>query len=105
MNNPVESCSADEKPISIDAGTGCNGGTAYACSQQQPWAVNDTLSYGFAGAYITKDLVGMPTEDAWCCACYQLDFTSEPLRGKTMIVQASNTAYDIKTENRFTLAV
>ena len=105
VNNPVGSCSADDKPISIDAGTGCNGGTAYACSQQQPWAVNDTLSYGFAGAYITSELVGKPTEDAWCCACYQLDFTSEPLRGKSMIVQASNTAYDINTVNRFTIAV
>ena len=105
VTNPVGSCSADDKPISIDAGTGCNGGTAYACSQQQPWAVNDTLSYGFAGAYITSELVGKPTEDAWCCACYQLDFTSEPLRGKSMIVQASNTAYDINTVNRFTIAV
>ena len=105
VNNPVGSCSADEKPISIDAGTGCNGGTAFACSQQQPWAVNDTLSYGFAGVYLTQELVGRSTEDAWCCACYQLDFTSEPLRGKSMIIQASNTAYDINTANRFTLAV
>jgi hypothetical protein len=82
VTNPVGSCSADDKPISIDAGT-----------------------YGFAGAYITSELVGKPTEDAWCCACYQLDFTSEPLRGKSMIVQASNTAYDINTVNRFTIAV
>ncbi|KAF3008655.1 hypothetical protein E8E13_008789 [Curvularia kusanoi] len=93
VTNPVGSCSADEKPIDVDAGTGCNGGTAYACSQQQPWAVNDTLSYGFAGVYLTKEIVGDKTEDAWCCACYQLDFTSEPLRGKSMIIQASNTAY------------
>jgi hypothetical protein len=105
VNNPVESCSADEKPISIDAGTGCKGGTAFTCSQQQPWAVNDTLSYGFAGVYLTQELVGRPTEDVWCCACYRLDFTSEPLRGKSMIVQASNTAYDLNTANRFTLAV
>lgn len=105
VTNPVGSCSADEKPISIDAGTGCKGGTAFACSEQQPWAINDTLSYGFAGAYLTKELVGVPTENEWCCACYQLDFTSEPLRGKSMIVQASNTAYDINTANRFTLAV
>ncbi|KAF9698531.1 hypothetical protein EKO04_003867 [Ascochyta lentis] len=105
VSSPVGSCTADDKPIDIDAGTGCKGGTAFACSQQQPWAVNDTLSYGFAGVFITKDVVGVPTEDAWCCACYQLDFTSEPLRGKRMIIQASNTAYDINTANRFTLAV
>lgn len=105
VSNPVDSCSADDEPISITAGTGCKGGTAFACSKQQPWAINDTLSYGFAGAYITKDLVGGAIEDAWCCACYQLDFTSEPLRGKSMIVQASNTAYDVNTANRFSLAV
>lgn len=105
VNSPVGSCSADEKPINIDAGTGCNGGAAFACSQQQPWAVNETFSYGFAGVYLTQELVGHATEDAWCCACYQLDFTSEPLRGKSMIVQASNTAYDVNTVNRFTLAV
>lgn len=105
VSSPVDSCSADNQPISLDAGTGCNGGTAYACSQQQPWAINDTLSYGFAGVYLTQDIVGDATENAWCCACYQLDFTSEPLIGKRMIVQASNTAYDVNTANRFSLAV
>jgi len=105
FNDPVGSCTADDEPISLDAGTGCNGGTAFACSQQQPWAVNDTFSYGFAGVFLTKDMVGGATEDAWCCACYQLDFTGEPLRGKSMIVQASNTAYDVTTANRFSLAV
>ncbi|KAH6618693.1 endoglucanase 1 precursor [Boeremia exigua] len=105
VNTPVGSCAADEQPIGLDAGTGCNGGTAFACSQQQPWAVNETFSYGFAGVFLTKDMVGGATEDAWCCACYQLDFTSEPLIGKSMIVQASNTAYDINTANRFSLAV
>ncbi|KZM18945.1 uncharacterized protein EKO05_0006668 [Ascochyta rabiei] len=103
--HPVGSCTADDKPIDIDAGTGCKGGTAYACSEQQPWAVNDTFSYGFAGVYLTKELRGAATEEAWCCACYRLDFTSEPLRGKSMIVQGSNTAYDVNTANRFTLAV
>lgn len=52
------------------------------------------------------DLVGRGTiESAWCCACYQLDFTSDPLRGKTMIIQATNTAFDIQTTNRFSLAI
>jgi hypothetical protein len=105
FSQPVKSCSADDKPIDFSAGTGCNGGSAYLCSDQQPWAINDTLSYGFAGAFITPDLTGGGIEGAWCCACYQLDFTSDPLRGKSMIVQASNTAYDLQTQNRFTLAV
>lgn len=105
FTRPVLSCSADDKPTDIDAGTGCNGGSAYLCSNQQPWSINDTFSYGFAGVFITPDLTGGKIEDAWCCACYQLNFTSDPLLGKSMIIQASNTAYDVNTANRFTLAV
>jgi hypothetical protein len=105
FSRPVESCTADDKPTDIAAGTGCNGGGAFQCSNQQPWAINDTVSYGFAGVYITPDLTHGGIEDAWCCACYQLNFTSEPLIGKSMIVQASNTAYDVTNANRFSLAV
>lgn len=105
FSRPVLSCSADDKPAGIEAGTGCNGGSSYQCSNQQPWAVNDTFSYGFSGVYIMPALTGGKIEESWCCACYQLEFTSEPLRGKTMVVQASNTAYDIKTDNRFSLAI
>lgn len=101
VNTPVLSCNAEDKPVGINEGTGCNGGNAYACSEQQPWAINDTFSYGFAGAYIAPG----PTEDHWCCGCYQLDFTSDPLVGKSMIVQASNTAYDVRSMSRFSLAV
>jgi hypothetical protein len=101
FTQPVQTCSKDESPLKdFSAGTGCNGGNAYSCSDQQPWAVNDTLSYGFAGIFIQGHV-----EDFWCCACYRLDFTSEPLLGKSMIVQASNTAYDVSTSNRFSLAI
>ncbi|PVH93183.1 glycoside hydrolase family 45 protein [Periconia macrospinosa] len=105
FSRPVLSCGIDDKPIDIDAGTGCNGGSAYQCSNQQPWKVNDTFSYGFAGVFIKPELTAGKIEDAWCCACYQLDFTSDPLKGKTMIVQASNTAYDVTSNNRFSLAI
>ena len=105
VSSPVSACTADDKPVSESAGTGCNGRSAFQCSKQQPWAVNDTFSYGFAGAFLTREITGRAAEGAWCCACYQLDFTSDPLRGKRMIVQASNTAYDINTANRFSLAV
>ncbi|KAF1944206.1 endoglucanase [Clathrospora elynae] len=105
FSSPVVSCTADDKPTDFSAGTGCNGGSAFQCSNQQPWAINDTVSYGFAGVYIIPELTHGGIEDAWCCACYQLDFTSEPLIGKSMIVQASNTAYDISTANRFSLAI
>jgi hypothetical protein len=101
FTQPVQTCDKDQKPLTdFNAGTACNGGDAYQCSNQQPWAVNDTFSYGFAGIYITGHV-----EDFWCCACYQLDFTSDPLKNKTMIVQASNTAYDVTTTNRFSLAM
>jgi hypothetical protein len=105
VSSPVGSCAADNSPIDLNAGTGCKGGTAFQCAEQQPWAVNETLAYGFAGVFLTKELTRGGTEDAWCCACYRLEFTSEPLRGKSMVVQASNTAYDVNTANRFTLAV
>jgi hypothetical protein len=106
VSKPVLSCTADNKPTDVAAGTACGtGGTAYQCSNQQPWAINDTMSYGYAGAFITSDLTHGGIEGAWCCACYQLDFTSDPLRGKSLIVQASNTAYDVTTTNRFSLAV
>lgn len=106
VNKPVLSCSVDDKPTSVDAGTACGaGGTAYTCLNQQPWQVNDTMSYGFAGAFIMPDLTNGGIEGSWCCACYQLDFTSDPLRGKSLIIQATNTAYDITTNNRFSLAI
>lgn len=104
FNKPVETCDKNDALIAdVNAGTGCGeGGYAYTCNDQQPWAVNDTFSYGFAGIFIT----GHPeTEEFWCCACYQLNFTSDPIKGKTMVVQASNTAFDINTANRFSLAV
>ncbi|KAI4948988.1 hypothetical protein J4E91_005450 [Alternaria rosae] len=105
FSSPVESCTADDKPTDVAAGTGCNGGSAFQCSSQQPWAINDTVSYGYAGAFILPELTHGGIEGAWCCACYQLDFTSEPLIGKSMIVQASNTAYDVTDANRFSLAI
>lgn len=105
VNEPVQACSKERKKEDVNAGTGCNGGTAFQCSDQQPWAVNDTFSYGFAGAHLVPSLVGDKLEGAWCCACYRLDFTSDPLKGKTLLIQASNTAYDVNDANRFPLAV
>ncbi|KAF2268136.1 hypothetical protein CC78DRAFT_589114 [Lojkania enalia] len=101
FSQPVQTCNKEDNPLKdFNAGTGCNGGDAFSCSNQQPWAVNDTFSYGFAGIYITGHV-----EDFWCCACYRLNFTSDPLTNKSMIIQASNTAYDVTTTNRFSLAI
>ncbi|MCJ1484261.1 hypothetical protein MMC06_004429 [Schaereria dolodes] len=87
LTNPVISCGIDDKPLK-DATTqsGCAGGSAYMCSNQSPWAVNDNLAYGFAAVTSAN-----PT----CCQCYQLTFTSGPISGKQMIVQATNTGTDV----------
>ena len=58
FSSPVVACTADDKPTDLAAGTGCKGGNAFQCSNQQPWAINDTLSYGYAGVFITSDLTG-----------------------------------------------
>ena len=35
-----------------NAVSGCNGGHAFTCNNQQPWSVNSTFSYGYAAAHI-----------------------------------------------------
>jgi hypothetical protein len=101
VNQPAQSCGLNSMPLTdFDVGTACNGGDAYMCANQSPWAVNDTFSYGFAGAYIAGYL-----EDNWCCGCYELTFTDELLQGKRMIVQVQNTGYDKAVGTKFILAV
>ncbi|TVY40757.1 putative endoglucanase type K [Lachnellula subtilissima] len=81
-SNPVTSCDAQDNPLTnYDAASGCNSGTSYMCSDQSPWAVSDTLSYGFAATTISGG-----TEASWCCGCYELTFTSGAVSGKKMIM-------------------
>jgi len=91
-NAYVRTCRADGYSINIpNAKSGCGGGgethqgLAYTCNNNQPWAVNDNLAYGFAAA-------GLPgqKEGDFCCSCYKLNFVSSPLIGKSMIVQVTN---------------
>jgi len=72
--------------------------STYACWDMAPIAINDTLAYGFAA---------MNPEIAECGTCYQLEFdgnwydlenprpTHRALKGKTMIVMASNIGGDV----------
>jgi len=69
------------------------------CSNQSPWAVNETTAYGWAAVNIAGS-----NEAAWCCACYELTFTSGPVSGKKMIVQATNTGGDLGN-NHFDIAM
>ncbi|RDW95256.1 hypothetical protein BP5796_01019 [Coleophoma crateriformis] len=99
-SGPVESCNIHDNPLGgFDAQSGCNGGTAYTCSNQTPWAVSETLSYGFAATFIAGG-----SEASWCCACYELTFISTSIAGKKMIVQSTNTGGDLGA-NQFDLAV
>jgi hypothetical protein len=99
-SNPVTSCDAQDRPTSnYDAVSGCNNGATYMCSNQSPWAVSDSLSYGYAATTIAGG-----KESSWCCACYELTFTSGAVKGKKMVVQATNTGGDLSS-NQFDLAV
>jgi len=100
-SNPVGTCKIDNSPLADNnQGTGCNGGTSFACANQSPWAVNDDLSYGFVGAYLKGG-----DESTWCCGCYELEFTDGPVKGKKMIVQSTNTNYDDVEINSFTFSI
>lgn len=68
------------------------------CNNQIPWSVSTDLAYGYAAVSIN----GLKESD-WCCACYELTFTSGPASGKKMIVQATNTGGDLG-ENHFDIA-
>jgi hypothetical protein len=69
------------------------------CSNESPWEVNDNLAYGYAAVNIAGG-----SEASWCCACYELTFTSGPVAGKKMVVQATNTGGDL-AGNQFDISV
>ncbi|KAI8888906.1 glycoside hydrolase family 45 protein [Backusella circina FSU 941] len=91
VSAPVDTCGVNGISLVDDnAQSGCNGGSGYMCNNNQPWAVNDDLAYGFAAASIP----GL-TEAGWCCGCYELTFTSSAISGKKMVVQITNTGGDL----------
>lgn len=64
VSAPALTCDAKDNPISdSNAVSGCNGGTSYTCSSYSPWAVSDTVAYGFAATAIEGG-----SESSWCCA-------------------------------------
>lgn len=100
VNQPVQSCDrSGSKLTDFDAKSGCDGGGAFTCTDNQPFAVNDNLSYGFAAVSIAGS-----SEAQWCCECYELTFTSTTVQGKKMIVQATNTGGDLG-QNHFDLLI
>ena len=79
----------------------CTGGSAFMCYSFAPWAVSDTLSYGFAAA---------SGSNYSCGRCYQFTFTGEgsassgSIKGKSMVVQILNTGGDV-AESQFDLLI
>ena len=77
--------------------SGCEtGGTSYTCNSQAPYAVCEDLAYAY---------VAVPSADGGCGKCFQFDFDGgghygdkaahKLLKGKTMIVMASNIGPDV----------
>ncbi|KAL3421913.1 glycoside hydrolase family 45 protein [Phlyctema vagabunda] len=99
-STPVTTCDKSNNPLTdVNAKSACDGGSAYQCSNESPWAVSDALSYGYAAVNIAGG-----SESSWCCACYELTFTSGPVSGKKMVVQATNTGGDL-SGNQFDLSM
>lgn len=66
VSSPVLTCDAKDNPLSNpDTKSGCDGGSAYTCTDNSPWAINDNLAYGFAATAINGG-----SEASWCCGCY-----------------------------------
>ncbi|KAK5165301.1 uncharacterized protein LTR77_009399 [Saxophila tyrrhenica] len=101
VNQPVGICGKSDQRLSDqNTRSGCDsGGSAFMCSSQTPWAVSNSLAYGFAAAHIPGG-----TEADTCCSCYELTFTSTAIAGKKMIVQATNIGGDL-SQGQFDLAI
>lgn len=101
VSAPVAACGLDGVTL-VDPNTqsGCNsGGSAYTCNNQQPFAINSTLAYGFAAASIAGS-----GEYQSCCSCMLLTFNDGPAAGKQMVAQITNTGSDLGS-NHFDIAI
>lgn len=103
VSHPVNQCTIDGKTMIDDfsAPSACQTdvvGTSHMCESQQPWAVHDGLSYGFAAAALPGG------ESVSCCACYALTFSDPPIRGKQLVVQVTNTGADVGS-NQFDIQI
>ena len=107
---PLASCDRSDNSLggNFDGANSCEGGPAFLCHSNAPWAVSDQLSYGYTA------VAALAGSDI-CGKCYQLQFTgsshnggSDPgsalLAGKTMIVQAINIGGDVGS-GQFDIAI
>lgn len=96
------STSCGKNGTSSDGGdSACQGGSAFMCYSFAPWAVSDTLSYGFVAA---------AGGNYSCGRCYQFTFTGDgsassgSIKGKSMVVQVLNTGGDV-ADSQFDLLI
>jgi hypothetical protein len=100
VTKPVIACDARNNPLAYAKQSGCMAnGSAFTCSNQRPFQVSSILSYGFAAVRLNN-----MTERDWCCKCYRLRFLDPLLQTKEMIVQATNTGWDL-SNNHFDIAM
>lgn len=118
VNQPVNTCDANNStspPLprsfltntsspdvltDFNSASGCTGGSAYMCANQTPIVIDSNTAYGYAAVALSAG-----TESDWCCACYELTFTSGPVAGKKMVVQATNTGGGLSDGNHFDIAI
>lgn len=100
VTNPVTSCDIKNNHLKdYTSPSSCDNGPSYMCADQKPWQIDNTTAYGYATVSITGG-----NEASWCCACFNLTFTSGHSMGKKMTVQATNSLGDAGF-NVFSLAV
>ncbi|CAG9772809.1 unnamed protein product [Ceutorhynchus assimilis] len=101
--NPAHSCDIDGSTIvSPHTQSSCDPKAdppvAFMCTDQQPWIVNSTLSYGFAAASFEGGV-----DESRCCTCMLLSFQGQ-LAGKQHLIQITNTGSDL-SQNQFDLSL
>lgn len=96
--NAVKSCDRNGNSIGVtDERNGLEGGNAFTCFSWAPWSANDALSFGFVATHTNST----------CGKCYQLTFTGQgqhsagdpgsvALKGKSMVVMATNIGGDVQ---------
>lgn len=100
VSAPVTACGLNGvTPADPNAQSGCTGGDAYMCNDQQPFSINSTLAYGFAAASIAGS-----GKSQSCCSCMLLTFNDGPAAGKQMVTQITNTGSDLGS-NHFDIAI
>ena len=94
----AKTCDAKGRtPIGNNSGSICSGGQGTTCISQTPIIVSEKLAYAFAAT---------PGNDNTCGKCFALTFTGQgkyetkanhqALKGKTLVVMASNIGYDVQ---------